>query len=883
MVYAAMVGMPESPPSQLWRGAALTALLYCSAAAVYFAGADRVLGSRDDPLRFHVAVEWAFVGLSTAAVFVLVWRSNLRLWRRSRSAARSIEAERREQDRMLTEIQRQMVLLEDSERRYRTLSEASRDFIFIVDREGEVEFVNAVAAAAMGTTPEGLIGQPLEQLFPAESLRPMQASLQRVLDGEGPLIIEESLEVGGRTMWLNTSLVPIDESGSTRAVLGVSRDISERRESDLAQSAVHKISQAAISVRSLHELYEAIHAVVAELMPAENLYIALCDGVGHEITFDYWVDEKDPRPEPRAGGRGLTEYVIRTGRPLLTSPQVFAQLRDTGEVDTLGSLSLDWLGVPLRFQDRVIGVLAVQTYAEHLRYADRDKQMLEFVSTQIALAIEWTRAKEALGESEERYRRLVELSPDGIAIHAGGRLEFVNRQGVRMLGMESAEAALGLDVLDFVHPGDREMVGKRIRRGIELGEPQPPMEERFMRADGSTLHVEVSAIPFVYRGKAAILVVFRDISERLKIAEQLRQAQKMEAVGQLAGGVAHDFNNLLQAVLAAIQVLRSEVESQPKCARVLSELEANIGRGASLTRQLLLFSRRDVTRREKLDLEAVVDGAAEMLERLVPERVRMRLELCDELLAVEADWGQLEQIVVNLVLNACDAMPDGGDIVLRTGEQHDSVWLEVEDTGPGLSEKLRARIFEPFFTTKPAARGSGLGLSVVHGIVLAHGGKIEVFSEVGGGSRFRVVLPRIAREVVEEPAGSSPTQLRRGNGERILLVEDEPATREGLAEVLGLLGYAVTAVESAEEAMALPTEPVFQVLLSDLALPGVDGAELGRTLRARWTDLEVIIMSGYAADQKVRQRVGEGTLRYLQKPFTMETLTQQLEAALDRR
>jgi len=990
-------------PARLWRDALLVALAYLLVSSVYFSLADRFLGTPTDPRRLHAEKGWAFVGVTTLALFALLWHSSVRLWRRTREEAELLMADQRRQAELrgrLDEVKAQLrllldgtpsfffyvhdaeglvtyvsptveqitgrpveqwlgqshwfvtedpvneearqatcrhldgqldsrptlvevrhadghpVLLEvyehgrfeggrltglqgiavdvtervraeravaDSERRYRTLAEASRDFIFIIGRDGRLEYVNGVSATAFGKEPSAMVGQPVAGLFPQGSLEVVQQNIARVFAGGEPLNVEEQLHIGDRELWLNSWLVPMrDDGGEVKAVLGVSRDVTERRQAAAVEAAVRKIAEAAISARSPDELFPALHAVVVELMPAENLYIALHDPDADLVSFAYWVDEKDPCPEPRRGGRGLTEYVIRTGRPVLASPRVFEELYDTGEVDTFGSVSLDWLGVPLRFHDRTIGVLAVQTYTERLRYGDREMQILEFVSTQIAMAIERTRAEAALRESEERYRRLVELSPDGIAIHAEGRLTFVNSQGARMLGVESEEGALGRPVLEFIHPDDRPFVGDRVRRGLELRETQPPLEERFLRADGSILHVEVAAAPFQYLGKAATLVVFRDVSERLRASEQLRQAQKMEAVGQLAGGVAHDFNNLLQAVLAAIQVLRAEPDDRARSAHTLDELEAHVRRGASMTRQLLLFSRRDVTRGEPLDLDGVVAGTAELLRRLVPERVRMQLALGGVPLPVDADRGQLEQVLVNLVLNACDAMPQGGDLVLRTGQLEGRVWLEVGDTGIGVPEALRGRVFEPFFTTKPAGKGSGLGLSVVHGIVAAHGGEVEVRGREGSGVVFRVILPRGKQP---EPSGAESeeqTPIHRGRGQRVLLVEDEPATREGLAEVLQLLGYRVTAVESAEEALATPAEPAYDALLTDLALPGLGGAELGTDLLQRWPGLAVIVMSGYAAEAEVRRAAAEGRLRFLQKPFPMGVLAEELSALLDR-
>jgi signal transduction histidine kinase len=387
-----------------------------------------------------------------------------------------------------------------------------------------------------------------------------------------------------------------------------------------------------------------------------------------------------------------------------------------------------------------------------------------------------------------------------------------------------------------------------------------------------------------------VMGISRDTTERRRAAErlhqreeQLRHAQKMEAVGRLAGGVAHDFNNLLQALLSNLQVLR--VRSEPERAgELLEDLETLVKRGASLTRQLLLFSRRDTPRVERIDLNETVLEVSKMLRRLVRENIQIRLDLAGGPLALDADRGQIGQVLMNLALNASDAMPTGGDMVLRTGRlADDHVWLEVADNGTGIPTELHTRIFEPFFTTKGSGQGTGLGLSVVEGIVVEHGGRIVLSSQVGEGSEFRIVLPCRAKTsaAVQESAGSA-AEPGPGRGEHVLVVEDESGAREALAEILRLLGYRVTSSASAEEAIALPVESTFDLLLTDVMLPGMPGDLLAETLRRRWPSIQIILMSGYTQDDALRQGVRAGSVRFLQKPFDMDILAREVRAALDK-
>jgi PAS domain S-box-containing protein len=774
------------------------------------------------------------------------------------------------------------------------------------------------------------------------------------------------------------------------------------------QAAIYAISEAASSAPSLGALFPAIHMAVGELLPAANFYIALYDADYDRLSFPYFVDEVDPAPEPKPLGRGVTEYVLRTGEPLLASPSVAADLERDGEIELIGAPSIDWLGVPLKLGDTTFGVLVVQSYTPGIRYGEDDKAILQFVSRQVAMAIERTRAQEALRaseqrlrdiiehstnmfyshtpdhvltyvspqsrqffdcepeealvrwtelatdnpvnrvgferteqaiatgvpqppyelelvgmrgrriwvevreapvvrdggtvaivgsltditerkrveealcESEDRYRRLVELSPDGIAIHRGGKVVFCNLAGARLLGYTLAEEVLDRPILDFVQPEMHELVATRVRAAMADGRSQPPAEERFVHADGSLVDVEVTSTPFSYAGAPAVLVVFRDIRPRRQLEERVRHMQKMEAIGRLAGGVAHDFNNLLQALLSTVEAVRTRGKEPDRLAETLREMETNIRRGAALTRQLLLFARRELARSERLDLNDVVAGATSLLRRLVREDIRLSLvpECAD--LPFDGDRGQIEQVLVNLVVNATDAMPDGGVLVICTGGNPSEVWVEVTDTGVGVPAELHERIFEPFFTTKAPERGTGIGLAVVHGIITQHNGYVELTSAVGTGSTFRVVLPRVATAAPTAPAPLSEAgaPIRTGGG-RVLVVEDEDGARLALEEILRVLGFDVAVAASGEEGERLAAAAGFDVLLTDFVLPGIDGGELARRLVARSPSLQVIVMSGHAENERMRSGIMSGAVRFLQKPFDMDTLARALRAALD--
>jgi two-component system cell cycle sensor histidine kinase/response regulator CckA len=518
---------------------------------------------------------------------------------------------------------------------------------------------------------------------------------------------------------------------------------------------------------------------------------------------------------------------------------------------------------------------------------DIDRQEIVLAGRQVRVAVvhdttEVTSLLRALEQEKERLRILVEAAPFAIMqVAPDGRILFVNPKFTSLFGYE---------LEDVPH----------LSRWRELAFPDPDYHRHVVSAwESSAQSVRAGQTlthTFQVRCKdgSGRIIVFNcvltsagervisgeDVTDAHRLEDQLRHAQKMEAVGRLAGGIAHDFNNLLQAMLSQVQLGR--VSWRPREAE-LTELETQIRRGAGLARQLLLFSRHEEARRVRLDLGAVVRDAADLLRRLVRENIDLVVETSQDALLVEADPGQVDQVLMNLVVNAADAMPAGGRITIRTGRGDGMVWLAVRDAGPGIPDRIRDKIFEPYFTTKSIGHGTGLGLSVVDGIVSRHGGRIEVDSREREGTTFVVFLPECQPDgtplaAVSHDSGNLPT----GDGKSVLIVEDESTARAGLAEILASLGYRVTAVCCATDARRLPLAPAFDVLLTDVMLPDVDGATLASDLIKRWPPLKVILMSGYSKDEALRHAAELGSVRFLQKPFGMATLAHAIAEALSR-
>ncbi len=774
--------------------------------------------------------------------------------------------------------------LRESEDRYRDLVEQSGDLICTHDLAGRFVSVNSASARVSGYSIDELLTMSLQDLL-APEVKDQSGSYFGTVRNKGRAkgfmrIVTKS---GERRIWEYDNTLRT-EGVAEPVVRGLARDVTDRIQVEEMQAAIYEISEAAQRAGGLDDLYVEVHRIVGRLMDARNFYIALYDPAENLVDLPYFVDEEDLTPPPAGARRGLTEYVIRTGQPLLATPEVFDELCRCGEVESIGAPSIDWLGVPLVVGNQTIGALVVQTYREGVRYGERERNILTFVSRQVAQAIARKRAEEALKESEEKHRTLVDNMQEGVAVIRGGKVLFANPALARMAGM-TVEEVVRHGLMDFIAPEDRSAFTERFWRRTDEVTGPGEYEVRGLHSDGVTrvdLHVQTGRI--VYEGKPATLATVRDLTEQKRLEEHLLQSQKMEAVGSLAGGVAHDFNNLLQALLSQAEHLRAYADDPERVKGLGFELAEQINRGASLTRQLLLFSRRETTKRELLDLNDSVRGATSMLRRLVRANIALEIALAPEALAVEADRGQLDQVLMNLTVNASDAMPAGGTLVVRTGALGgDRVWLSVEDTGNGIPGAIRERIFEPFFSTKDAGKGTGLGLAVVHGIVTRHGGRIEVESVEGQGAVFKVILPAAGATPVPvaQEAPQRTAELPVGNGERILVVEDEDAARKALCEILRSLGYEVVAAASGEEAGVLPAAEPFDVVLSDLMLPGIGGAQLVVGLQELWPSMKIILMSGYTEDEAVRRGISEGNSRFLQKPFDMGHLAREIRAALE--
>src|SRR5213080_1623524 len=678
--------------------------------------------------------------------------------------------------------------------------------------------------------------------------------------------------------------------------LDIKRSSEAQARAQQLQAATYRIAQAAMSTPGLEDLLPVVHQIVGELMPAQNFYIALYDPVHDLLSFPYAVDERDQDFPSKKPGKGLTEYVLRTGQPLLVTPEVHAELERRGEVELIGPASIDWVGVPLKIGDRTIGVLVAQTYTPGVRYRDTEKHVLQFVSTQIAMAIERKRTEEQLHESERKYRLLFETNPEPMFVYDCETLRIlaVNGAAVARYGHTESEF-LQLTLRDICPPEEQSRLDEELARRPDDGAVRAGV--RHWTKQGQRFDVDLVARPLEFANRHARLVLARDVSAQRQLEAQLRQSQKMEAVGQLAGGIAHDFNNLLTAILGSTQLLLHNTPVGDARREDAEEIRHAGLRAAELTRQLLAFSRRQVLAPKVLDVNAVVANMDRMLRRLLGEDVELATSRDPAAGTVNADPGQLEQVLLNLAVNARDAMPGGGRLSIGTTrvslhEEHverrhrmpagDYVCLAVADTGVGMDETTQAHLFEPFFTTKEVGKGTGLGLATVYGIVKQSGGYIWVYSEVGHGTTVKVYLPRVPG-VAEAPAPAAEPKPVRGGDETVLLVEDAAPVRTLARRSLEARGYRVLEAADGPSALQLSARHLegIDILVTDVVMPGMSGRELAERLAPERPSMKVLYTSGYTDDAMVRQGVLSAGVAFLQKPFVPDTLARKVREVLD--
>jgi PAS domain S-box-containing protein len=911
--------------------------------------------------------------------------------------------------------------LSKSEERLRTLIETQRDLITRWLPDTTLTYVNQAYSVFTGRKPEELLGRSWLLLTPEANRWENQRFYQELV--QHPKIHDyehQAAAADGKLHWISWSEVPIyDQSGRLLEFQSVGRDITERKQAELLQQALYQISETAIGCRDLQQLYIQLHRTIAKLIPSENLYLALYDERSDAISFPYYRDKYKDHYETRRFGKGLTEYIMTTKKPLLMNSQVYQQLLREGKAEVVGQPSTQWLGVPLMSENKAFGVLVVQSYDGKTEYTKKDLELLNFVAGNVAVAIRSIQTDQAIRESQEKYRDLVENINDVVfAVGADGVINYISPAVKQMAGY-APEDLVGKDFLGFIHPGDRAMMAGELQKKLsgklhaseyrvlardgsvrwvssssriimEAGKPAglnglmiditehkkaddliklaakkwettfdsigdgiclldqqgkvlqcnrafsqlvkksfedilgrdchelahgqdhplelcpiTRMEESHHReslevaTEGKTLFMAVDPIFDENKNLAGAVHTIFDISERKLMEQELLQSQKMEAVGFLAGGVAHDFNNMLAGIMGNAELLQLKVYGQQEQEAYVGNILKAAGHAAGLTKQLLAFARKGQYQQVPVNVHKIIAETLGILSSTIDRRIKIEQHLKANPAVILGDYSQLENALMNLGINARDAMPDGGKLIFSTELinldkeyilQHNYkiepglfIQISVDDTGSGMTDEVKKHMFEPFFTTKEKGKGTGLGLAGVYGCVKNHGGSIEVYSEPGRGTAVKIYLP-LYGETAAEVQGSDQLQYLPAAAVTgsILIVDDEDMIRTIAAQILTTAGYRVQTCADGQEAVDLYVKDHrnIDLVIMDMVMPRLDGREAFEQMRKINRKVKVLLSSGFSEDGDAQAILKAGASGFIQKPYRSAELLARVQQAL---
>ncbi|MCB2191481.1 MAG: PAS domain S-box protein [Deltaproteobacteria bacterium] len=825
----------------------------------------------------------------------------------------------------LTHLKSMQSRLQHSEARYRNLVEQATELIAVL-QDRICVFANSAVRDVLGWEPEEVVGREPEMFVHPEDITNLMEAYERRISGQShsEVLPYRIFTRDGRLKWMELATRVVDWEG--RPALQVFfRDITERKKAEEERSErlnrVERQQEAIVEVASTPSLVEGdfqnaarrITELCAQALEVDRASIWLFNPAHSSlVTSDLYVAE----PGRHLNGEELqvadcsnlitaleAERAVDAGDVYLDAR--VAQLRFSYlEPNDVGAL----LGSAVRLRGRMVGMVCLEHTSGAHDWSEDELAFVGGVADQVAQALtnaERKKAQAALQESEERFRHLFDSISDLIYTHdEKGRLLSVNQAVVRLLGY-SREELLGRPMSDFMTTKAREAFGSQyLHQLLEQGQSEGvavlvAKDQSLHSVEYRNLLVAKDGVPYVSGSGREITQRLEAERELKQLQERLIQAQKMEAVGNLASGIAHDFNNILQGVSGYVQMLSQKPQADPVSRKYLDEVDSAVGRAAELVRRLLTFGRKAQAELRPVDLNREVTQAIRILERTIPKMVMIELELAPELMAINGDPNQLEQVIMNLVTNARDAMPQGGILTIATGdveldgefcrthpglEPGAYVRLEVRDQGQGMDKETVSHVFEPFYTTKEVGAGTGLGLFTVYGIVESHAGYISCDSALGQGTIFTIYLPakeEKAAIMVPQDPGAGPVE---GGSEAILLVDDEEAILEVVRDVLEQHGYSVLTADSGEGALELfgQEDGNVDLVILDLGMPGMGGDRCLELLREQVPEVKVVVATGYAGTDKRKEILSAGASGFISKPYRLDSLLRTVRQILDR-
>ena len=745
--------------------------------------------------------------------------------------------------------------------RYQSFVNQSLLCVCLHDFEGRLLDVNPATLSLLRYTREEILSLDLVALL-AENQRALvlQALREVVHSGSQEKFVEYELRrKDGNTVWVEAEATLVGGNGKAGAIQWLWRDITRRRGFEVTLRRSEEKYR-----RLVENAHEGILVAQDGLIKFANHRAAEMLGVpaneSTPVPFDSFLHPDD---------QALVFECYQKRLQNQNMPHVFS----------------------FRIKDEQGNTRWIEISAVQFSWEGRPAT-LNFMAD-----VSWRKqAEEALHASEEKYRLLVENANDAIVIIQDERVKFHNPNTEKLLGYYGMEMAT-TPFTEFLVTEDRDAVIE-IHRKIKTGGGfSGPYTFRVRKKTGEEIWVESNAVSIPWEQETALLCFVRDINEQRSLEAQLQHSQKMEAIGRLTGGVAHDFNNMMTVVIGYSDFLIKGLEEEDSRFKGLKGIKKAGEHAAQLTRQLLAFSRKQLLRPQVLDLNVIIQNTDQMLRRVIGEHIELVTTLGHELWQVKADPSQIQQVLMNLVINARDAMPSGGKLTLETnnvelGPEYvryhmdvktgSYVMIAVSDTGTGMDEETKCRIFEPFFTTKEQGKGTGLGLATVYGIVKQSGGHIWIYSEPGNGSTFKIYLPGMVEEAGPEESTKAPVESPSGS-ETVLLVEDDEGLRELVCDVLRGKNYRVLDASDTEEALAICQKhaETIHLLLTDVVMPKMNGPDLAKHLTRIHKEMKVLYMSGYTDNAVVNHGVMDPETFFLEKPFSPEVLLHRVRQILD--